>query len=88
MMMMVIVMVMMVPQQKKMIRSFTNTSLFGPCLVHKSYRESVEQNVTLPVSLYGVDMKPFHKYDNDDNGNDNNSDKKGSMKDRFLPFLI
>jgi hypothetical protein len=52
------------------IRTFKDEALFGPCLARKSHQESVEQTVTPPISMYGVEIDAFREYD-DDNGNSN-----------------
>ncbi|VEU39132.1 unnamed protein product [Pseudo-nitzschia multistriata] len=75
------------------IRSFSDETLFGPCLARNTYRESVEQNITVPIGLFGVDMGVFQEYDNDFAngaiGDDNeNFGEPKPEKDYYLPLAI
>jgi hypothetical protein len=41
-------------------RSFDNRSLFGPCIFKRTYRESTEQNITVPIAMMAVDRTEVH----------------------------
>ena len=46
-----------VSQPEPNIASFANESLFGPCLARKTFRESTEQNITVPITLWALDRQ-------------------------------
>jgi len=82
-------------RKHKRIRSFSDEALFGPCLAKNTYRESVEQNITVPISLFGVDAEVFVEYDRfGDNNNDNvevtreREFFRKTRKDYYLPLAI
>jgi len=64
------------------IRSFADENLFGPCLARKTHQESVEENITLPISLYGVETSVLEDYSSQQLPSD------GYRKDYFLPVAI
>ena len=70
--------------RKPRIRSFANKSIFGTCLATKSYHEAVEQDITLPISLVGVETNIFSKHDD----SNRNTDGILSDKDYYLPISI
>jgi hypothetical protein len=47
-------------QQQDMVRSFLNEELFGPCLIRRTQRQSVEQNITVPIKLIVMDKKEIN----------------------------
>jgi predicted helicase len=41
-------------------RSFDDETLFGPCIFKRTYRESTEQNITVPITMMVVDRTEVH----------------------------
>jgi len=73
------------PRKVDNVRSFLDESLFGKCIVKQTQHESVEQNVTLPITLCALDRNEIVSLvgpSSIDLGNDMIS------RDSLLPFAI
>jgi len=46
-----------IEENKDSCRSFLDKRLFGKCIVKRTYRDSVEQNATLPLTICALDRK-------------------------------
>ena len=66
------------------VRSFVDESLFGPCIDRRTLRESVEQNVTVPITLCALDKGEICKL----LGSSYESVKLQLSKDSMVAFAV